>query len=202
MCETNICVFLSHQENSIPLYPLPFVSKLVALALTRMSHVIEQHLLRIILKIISSRRQRKNDWYANTIARTERDTYSTKISDIISDIVCESSTCVCTCMCACAFARQRTRRVKDAMWLKPTRYSARNVSSDLSFTFCTPFAPCSPAVSPRIAASRPPLSRVHRSHECACIRIPAVRPLNLRPLSTSRFLETTKVRKRIRCVRG
>lgn len=53
---------------------------------------------------------------------------------------------------------------------------ALNVSSDLSFTFCP--LPCPP-----YHTSRPSLSRgVHRSHECACIRIPAVRPLNLRLL--------------------
>lgn len=40
---------------------------------------------------------------------------------------------------ACTFARQRTQQVKDTMWLEPARYSARNVSSDLSFTFRTPF---------------------------------------------------------------
>lgn len=50
---------------------------------------------------------------------------------------------------------------------------------NLSFTFCPPSPP---------SRARSPVSRVprfhdgyHRSHGCACIRIPAVRPLNLRP---------------------
>lgn len=59
MCETNIYMYFYLIKKIV--FPLPFVSKLVALALTRISHVIEQHLLRIILKIISSRCQRKND---------------------------------------------------------------------------------------------------------------------------------------------
>lgn len=50
-------------------------------------------------------------------------------------------------------------------------------------TFLSPFV-LSPRPSYRVHhTSRPALSRgVHRSHECACIRIPAVQPLNLRPL--------------------
>lgn len=53
-------------------------------------------------------------------------------------------------------------------------------------TFLSPFVVPPPVSSPCgtvYHTSRPSLSQgVHRSHECACIRIPAVRSLNLRPL--------------------
>lgn len=62
-----------------------------------------------------------------------------------------------------------TGRVKDAMWLE----SQRDIPLVMfPRTFLSPFVPLSPCSPPCPAyhASRPALSRVRRSHECACIR--------------------------------
>lgn len=94
--------------------------------------------------------------------------------------------CVHVCVCACAFC--------ETAYTASERCACGSSQRDIPLvmfpqTFLSPFVPPpSPlplARPPFPCASRPPLSRVRRSHECACIRIPAVRPLNLRPLSTS-----------------
>jgi len=136
-------------------------------------------------------------WYLVDItARRERDTYSIKISDIISNIICTWTCGLCVChvcewMHVCETAYTASERCDDS--------SQRDIPLVMfPQTFLSPFhTPFVLLIT--VCASRTSLSRVCRSHECACIRIPAVQPLNLRPLSTSRFL---KPRRWIRRVRG
>ena len=97
------------------------------------THIIPKIIIIILLR-------ERMIWYLDITARRERDTYSIKISDIISNIIC---TWICGLCVSCL---RMDARLWDSIhskwkmrWLEPAWYSARNVSSDISFTFPYPF---------------------------------------------------------------
>lgn len=114
--------------------------------------------------------------YTYIIAALEIDTCA-EISDIISDITRNSV---------------YSERCRSGLWAN----AIFCVFSYFSFVFCMLFL----SLPLQCFPSRPSFSRVHRSHECACIRIPPVQPVTFTATAHLLFLGITKIRKQIRRV--